>query len=425
MKTPRKIHYAWYILACCILINIIVQALVMTCSSLYIVPMYNDLQVPRALLSLQSVMITVGAVLTAPVWGKLYKTQNARMLLPIAVGAVAVCTFARSLMPNIWFILPLSLVKGIFFTGATLLPISVLLTAWFKERRGFAVSVASIGTSVGSILFSPFTDRMIQNFGWRGADRISGLIMFIIMVPCLIIIIRNRPKDIGLLPLGATAEDVAAMKRAATNAPQKTATGMSLAEARRSPILWVFLLGIFGMTVATGAALQIPVYLQDIGYSSTLAAGAVSAYSAVAIAGKLILGQVTDKKGAKFGTVYVCSICLAAFLCFILAKNPVALAGMVVFYGLGCGITAVMPTLLTSKIFGNRDYGPIYGLVVSINRFGGVVGNVLVALLFDLTGSYSIIWPVCAAAMLLTLLSLLYCLKSSQKFFVETPNSSL
>ncbi|MFR7444753.1 MAG: hypothetical protein ACLUUO_16570 [Sellimonas intestinalis] len=69
-KQTKKIHYAWYILACCFLINFIVQSIVMQLSNLYIVPMYNDLQVPRTLLSLQSICITVGAVVTAPYWGK-------------------------------------------------------------------------------------------------------------------------------------------------------------------------------------------------------------------------------------------------------------------------------------------------------------------------------------------------------------------
>ena len=94
-KQTKKIHYAWYILACCFLINFIVQSIVMQLSNLYIVPMYNDLQVPRTLLSLQSICITVGAVVTAPYWGKLYKTKDARKLLPMAVSVVALCTIAR------------------------------------------------------------------------------------------------------------------------------------------------------------------------------------------------------------------------------------------------------------------------------------------------------------------------------------------
>lgn len=413
-QKQRKIHYAWYILACCILLNVVVQALAMQVSSLYVVPMYNDLQVPRALITLQSVMLTLGAVLTAPFWGKLYKTRDARKLLPLSVTVVALCTFGRSLMPNIWCILPLAFIKGVFFTGSTLLPISILLTAWFKERRGFAVSVASIGTSIGSIIFSPVIERLISTFGWRNADRIAGVAMFLLVVPCLAILIRNRPKTVGLLPYGATEADVAAMKNAAAAQKKSGGVGMTLAEAKRSPILYLFLLSIFCMVFATGAALQIPVYLQDIGYSSSLAAKAVAGYSAVAIAGKILLGHVVDKRGARTSTIYVCSMCILAFACLILAKAPIAVAGMILFYGLGCGITAVMSPLLTSKIFGNRDYGPIYGIVVSINRLGGVVGTMLVSLLFDLTGHYSIIWPACLLSMVVTLVCLLLCLKLSK-----------
>ena len=197
-KQTKKIHYAWYILACCFLINFIVQSIVMQLSNLYIVPMYNDLQVPRTLLSLQSICITVGAVVTAPYWGKLYKTKDARKLLPMAVSVVALCTIARSFCPSIWFILPLAFIKGVFFTGSTLLPISILLTMWFKERRGFAISFASIGTSAGGVVLSPVVSYLISDFGWRNSDRIVGIAMFIIVVPCLFLVVRSRRKDIGL-----------------------------------------------------------------------------------------------------------------------------------------------------------------------------------------------------------------------------------
>ena len=78
-------------------------------------------------------------------------------------------------------------------------------------------------------------------------------------------------------------------------------------------------------------------------------------------------------------------------------------------------MVSVMATLLTSKIFGNRDYGPIYGVVVSVNRFGGIIGNLLVSLLFDITGNYSIIWPACAVMIVLTLISILACMAMSKK----------
>ncbi len=415
----KKVHYAWYILGVCILINVIVQALVMQISSLYIVPMYNDLQVPRSLLSLQSVCITVGAVLTAPYWGKLYKKHGARKLLPGCVAVTALCTIGRSLMPNIWGILVLAFIKGVFFTGSTLLPISILLTIWFKEKRGFAISVAAIGTSIGGVIFSPVVERLISTYGWRFSDRAMGLIMLVIVVPVTYLVVRSTPKDVGLRPYGA--ENVAANGANTSNRTQGAqkeeaqVTGMTAAEARRSPILYVFLLAIFCMTFATGAALQLPVYLTDIGYGSAVAAKVVSGYMAVGIFGKLILGHVTDRFGEKAATVYVCGVGILAFVGFIFAKNQVAFYMMIVAYGLASGITSIMPTLLTSKIFGNRDYGPIYGMVVSVNRFGGVVGTLLVSLLYDITKNYSIIWPACVISMAFTLVATLGCMKLSRK----------
>ncbi len=100
-KKREKIHYAWFILGACVLINTIVQSLVMQVSALFILPMYNDLQIPRTLLSLQSVLITVGAVISAPFWGKIYKTKDARRYLPLSVAITAICTVGRGFMPNI------------------------------------------------------------------------------------------------------------------------------------------------------------------------------------------------------------------------------------------------------------------------------------------------------------------------------------
>lgn len=411
-KKREKIHYAWFILGACVLINIIVQSLVMQVSALYILPMYNDLQIPRTLLSLQSVMITVGAVVSAPVWGKIYKTKDARKLLPMSVAVTALCTIGRSFMPNIWCILPLSFIKGIFFTGSTLLPISILLTAWFKEKRGFAISVATIGTSIGGVIFNPVVEKLISTYGWRTADRVTGALMFVITVPCLYAIIRNRPKDKGLLPYGVT--DIAALK-GNTQQKQEVLTGMTMKEAMKSPILYLFLFAVLAMTFANGAALQTPTYLADIGYGTAVAARAASAYAAVGIFGKLILGSIVDKFGEKKGVIYICSVTTIAYICFIFARSRVAFFGLILFYGLSTGMVSVMPTLLTSKIFGNRDYGPIYGVVVSVNRFGGIIGNLLVSLLFDITRNYSIIWPACAVMIVLTLISILACMAMSKK----------
>lgn len=410
MNEKRKIHYAWYILAVCVLMNMTVHALVMQVSNLYIIPMTTDLGIKRTLLSLQSVIMSVGAIFTAPLWGKLYKKYDARIILSICTLVTGLSTIARAFMPNIWGILAVSVVKGVFFAGNTVLPNSILLTAWFKKSRGIAVSTVAIGISLGGVIFNPIVERVITNSGWRTADIVVGLIMLIVMLPLTMFVVRTSPKDKGLRPYGAEQ----AAEQAATAQP-KEINGMSFKEARRSPILWVFLFAVFGMTFSIGAALQISTYLQDVGYTLEIAARVGSAYMLVGIFGRLLLGRIIDKFGVKKASVYQCVMGMLAFTCVLFAANKGALIAMIFTYGLVSGFPTIMPTLLTSKIFGNRDYGPIYGMVVSVNRFGGVIGNVLVSLLFDITKSSAAVWPVCVAAMGLTLVALLYCMNASKK----------
>ena len=412
MEKGKKLHYTWYILAACVILNMTVHTMVIQMGSFFIVPMYRELQVPRTLLTMQSVLIATGAVITAPLWGKTYKTKDARYVLALCTAMTGLCTIARGFMPNIWGILIVAAIKGVFFAGSTSLPISILLTSWFQKKRGFAISVAALGISVGNVIFSPMVEKLISTLGWRSADKILGAIMLVVMIPCALLVIRSNPKVKGLRPYG-TNEQAAPGETAAAAGQKAELPGMTIAQARKSPALYIFLIAIFGMTFATGAALQLVAYLTDIGYESAVTARVFSAFSAVAIVGKLALGAITDRFGEKIGSIYICGVGVLAFGCFTLARNQIFLYGLILLWGLGSGVTSVLPTLLTSKIFGRRDYGAIYGTVVSVNFFGGVIGNVLVAFLYDLTKSYTVIWPLCMVCMALTLAAILFCLNYS------------
>lgn len=407
-KAEGKIHYAWFILGVCLLLNMTVQAFVMSVSNLYVVPIWKEFQVPRALVTMQSICITISSVASAPVWGRMYRTKNARILLPVALAGTAACCFLRSVCINIWWILLLAVLKGVFFTGSTLLPISILLTAWFSRKRGFAISVAAIGSSIGGVILSPFVEFLISEFGWRHADQIMGFLIFVLCVPVTALIVRNSPREIGVSPYGYSESEHS--KKISCKTMDKDET-----KPKWKGIYILFLCGIFCMTFANGAALQLPTYLIDLQYSSELAAKVVSGYMFVGIAGKLLLGWIVDHYGVKTAIIYNCLVGALAFLCFIFAQYKDVLLGLVLFFGLTSGITSMLPTLLTSTLFSHQNYASVYGVVVSVNRFGGGIGTLLVAVLFDVTGNYRIIWPLCFCMMFLTMLCILVCFAKKDK----------
>lgn len=420
METQKpKIHYAWWILVVCFLMNLTTHALNFQTGGLFTKPIAEDLGIGRSIFALQNVASTLGAVISAPIWGKLYKKYDMRKLLAFCTFMTATMTFLRSVMPNAMLMIALGFVKGVFLTGNTVLPNTILLTAWFGKNRGFAVSTASLGISAGSAIFNPLIQNIITNMGWRMADRATALIIAVVMIPLVLLIVRATPAQKGLQPLGmdkpGKADPAGEAKSESPN------YGLTLKEARSTSAFYVFLFVTFSVTFVTGAWLQLSPYLTDIGYTPAAAANAIAVYSIVSIVGKIIMGIVFDKMKLKTSSAVIFVTGIATFACLIFARNLIALGGALVLWGFAGGVTSIMTPLWTSTIFGTKDYGSIYGWVLSINRFGGMVGSYLVSFLYDLTGNNDLIWPICVVVMALSMAGVFYCLKVSQKWRQPAP----
>ena len=71
---------------------------------------------------------------------------------------------------------------------------------WFRRRRGFAMSVVSIGNGLGGLV-APLTAWLVVAVGWRPAVFISGVAIIVIVLP-LSIVIKRTPDNIRILPDG-------------------------------------------------------------------------------------------------------------------------------------------------------------------------------------------------------------------------------
>ncbi len=78
----------------------------------------------------------------------------------------------------------------------------------------------------------------------------------------------------------------------------------------------------------------------------------------------------------------------------LFASNVVIAYLMAISFGLGNAMGAVMPPLLTSTIYGPKKYGDVYGYISSVTQLGLTFGSILVASIFDITGSYKPAWVV-------------------------------
>lgn len=403
MMKNRKIYYGWWVLAGCTAMNIFTLALNVTCASLYIKPVSEALGVSRGAFSLQSTIVALAMMITALFMGKLISKFNIRVLVSACTASVGILSILLSFATNIIHFYIIGVFIGISLCGCTVLPVYVMITNWFYKKRGLALSIATIGTSVGGVVFNPLVNYFITHFGWQKSYLFVGIIVIVAVLPFTMFVIRKNPAEKGLLPYGIEEGGINNTKSKAMD------RGMELKEVKKMPIFYVFLFGIVCVTiVGNGAMVQIPAYLCDIGYSSTFAASVASVYLAVGILGKFIFGQISDKKGEKFASIYGCSVFALSFACIIFAKSIPMLALMVIFYGLGNAINSMIAPLLTAKIFGSKDYANIYGIVSAVTKLGGAIGIPAIAMIYDITGGYTLAWILCVILLIISIAIFIY-----------------
>ncbi|XP_065565986.1 monocarboxylate transporter 3-like isoform X2 [Artemia franciscana] len=78
--------------------------------------------------------------------------------------------------PSVAFLyLSVGLLTGFGF-GLIYLPAIVSVTCYFDKKRSFATGIAVCGSGIGTFLFAPLTEWLVQNFSWKGAMLIlSGI----------------------------------------------------------------------------------------------------------------------------------------------------------------------------------------------------------------------------------------------------------
>src|SRR5215207_21700 len=148
--------------------------------------------------------------LGGPFSGRLIQRFGPMRLL---VGALTISALGTASLIWLQNILQLSLVWGVLVglaTGVLAIPLgAALANRWFAQRRGLVVGILGAGSSAGALIWVPVMMGMTLNFGWRSA-MLLGAVLLIVLVPLVLLIVRDSPKSVGLQAYGAedaTASD--------------------------------------------------------------------------------------------------------------------------------------------------------------------------------------------------------------------------
>jgi len=262
-------------------------------------------------------------------------------------------------------------------------PIMALISIWFaQKKRGKAAGFVVIGSGFAIILCGrlvPYFNDLL-NDGWRFNWLLLGSIVLLCAIICYAIL-RNSPKEMGLLPVGATDSDLQSLK--IVEAADK------LAVTSKSVIHCAAIYFLFGFTYVIYVTFVVTSMVQDRGYPESVAGIFWSWVGLLSLISGPIPGALSDKFGRKAALIMVFSVQATAYL---LVALP--LPDFFLFLSIGCyGIVAwSVPSIisaLVADIAGQQRIAAIFGFVTFIFGIGQISGPYLAGLMAEKTGNFS------------------------------------
>jgi len=238
--TPPRLHYAWIIVAITFA-AVVVTAGVRATSSVLIVPLEGEFHWSRATISLAAGvnLLLYGAV--GPFAAAVMERFGARRTIALALAAAAFSVALTPAMSEPWQLILLWGVAVGLSTGFVGGYLAAFIAArWFRARQGLVVGVLTAANAAGQIVFLPAMAALATHAGWRVMSLVlAGTV--VAFLPVLLLLMRDRPEDLGLARYGEAGSRPAAPPE---GNPVAVAFG-ALATCVRSRDFWLISGGYF------------------------------------------------------------------------------------------------------------------------------------------------------------------------------------
>lgn len=405
----KKFHYAYLIVASCIVIMCLPCALALSCAGIFFTPVSTHFGVPRSAFTLYFSILNIFMMISLPVAGNHLSRMDARKVLSggtimTGVGLIGM-SFGQS-MP--WFY-AMGALMGFGMAPLIYLSVPSLINAWCKKRVGFFVGLCMAFTGIGGVIFNPVGTALIQSGpeGWRTAYLVFGIIALVGTLPFTLFVVRSKPEDKGLLPYGAGEEDAEQEKSA-------TSEGVTAAVAMKTPAFFAIAIfcGIITLNQTiyqflSSYATSFEATLPQIAAASGIIASAAMAGQAI---GKVALGAVNDKS-VRLGIIFGlgCGAAGVLLMWFIPSQLPLLLVGAFLF-GIVYAMTTVQTPLLVRSVFGSADYTNIYSRISMVGSLMSAVAAVFWSFVIDSPGGFPLMFTLGLACMAICLVTSFFAL---------------
>ncbi len=355
---------------------------------LFQIPIANDFNWLRADFSLAIAIQNLAWGFGQPLFSALAEKFGDRRA--IVLGAIcyaaglAISSFA--ITPGQHQLLEIIVGFGIAGTGFGVI-LAIVGRATAEKHRSMALGIATAAGSAGQVVGPPLTQALLNHFPWQDVFMIlAAIILFSIAFLPFIKADKPAPVTNKSESLGSVVKSALKDKNFIFIFIGFFSCGYQLA----------FITAHFPAFITEVCSTITPgSFVESLCISSTpaLGAAAIAFVGFANIGGTILAGWLGARHSRKYllATIYALRTVVAA--AFIM--SPITPESVLIFSVLMGGLwlaTVPLTSGLIAQIYGLRYMGTLYGIVFFSHQLGGFVGVWLGGEMYDLYGSYDLVW---------------------------------
>ncbi|KIJ59717.1 hypothetical protein HYDPIDRAFT_177749 [Hydnomerulius pinastri MD-312] len=298
------------------------------------------------------------------VTGRLFDIGYFKLPYFAASCLLITCNFLIAECTEYWqFFLAQGLGVGIC-SGVIFGPALGIVSHWFSKRRGLALGVTAIGSSMGGTVFPVAAQNLIPLVGFKWTLRIFGFILLLTLGIANLTIERRLP-------------------------PTNVKGGLFNLAAFKNPAYTVYcfsgvaaFLGLY--TVLT----YIPISAVQVGVSNDFSFYLIAIANGSSAFGRLMAGLLADRLGPL--NIMTPFTVVAGILTFAwpFAKTEGSLIAIAVIYGFSCGTYVSLLAAPAMAMGAVSDVGRRVGMFMSFAAFGALAGPPISGAINSATGGF-------------------------------------
>ena len=376
------IHWGWVVLGSSFITLFVNYSIRIGAYSVLLPEMIRDLGINMTQAGLIRAAYILAYILFSPLTGWLSDRIGGRFVISFFCLFLGIGAFlmgrASSLFSAILF-------HGITGAGAAAMwtPVVILIQRWFgTTRRGLALGILSPSYALGFGLMGLLLPLVVKTYSWRMGWFLLG-ISGLVLVAVNALLLRNDPKEIGLLPWGESSNSIPSS--------HPSPLFFSYREVLRGSPFWLigtsYLLISMGVYIVSDFIVTYGVLELKMGYSA--ASTFMSIMALTSIAGSLVLMTLSDYIGRKKSLVVTHSLLTLGVLLIILGRNDIPFVRV----GIGCfgffyGGIFPMYAACTRDYFPKEVAGTLLGIFTIFYGIGAIIGPIVAGRLTDVTGTF-------------------------------------